>query len=464
MTPTQEKGILAFIVLGVFVLRALFISHQSLWPDEALYLYISRNLAIHPLALKDIQGEWFYQNPPLFMYLLSFITRTDILQPQVLARLLTVVMDTGIVLISFFIAKKLFGTTVGFLSAALLAVNPLHWWTSSRILLDIPLTFFIYLALLALIMNRHIAFYSLSLFAVLTKYPAVPLFFVPLIRKEWVKKYPWLWFLAYGGSLLVVIFLLPHFRDIESDHLRRFINIFNPPNIQQAWIETKYFLGLPIVFFFIVGLISALRKFDLSPLMTWLILFGTARVFLPWQAFRMSRYTLPLYPAVIIFAAYGGVVSFRFLKENLPGRTRMLSLVFSIFLLYVLTTSINKGYTASNRTTKTFVGFEAVQGFFRGESRSAVILTSSPRQVKYMVPELDIYDLPGNASPEEAERLIESNNVKYVLLDRWSPHQPRWALEHFLPHNGYQPAFATEHILILSVKDNNQQMKGIDFE
>jgi 4-amino-4-deoxy-L-arabinose transferase-like glycosyltransferase len=464
MSPNQEKGILASIVLAAFVFRALFIGHESLWPDEALYLYISKNLAINPLALKDIHGTWFYQNPPLFLYLLSFLIRTDFVQPPVLAHVLIMAMDAGIVLISFFIAKRLFGAPVGLISAALLAVNPLHWWTSSRVLLDIPLTFVIYLALLALIMNRQAIFYSLSLVSLATKYPAAPLFFVPLIRKEWVKKYPWLWFLAYGGTLLVIIFVLPHFRDIESDHLRRFINIFNPPNIQQAWIETKYFLGLPIVFFFIVGLISALKKFDLSPLMTWLILFGTARVFLPWQAFRMSRYTLPLYPAVIIFAAYGGVVSFRFLKETLPGRTRILSLVFSIFLLYVLATSINKGYSVSSHMTKTFVGFEALQDFFAGELRSAVILTSSPRQVKYMVPDLNVYDLPGKASPDDAERLIESNNVKYVLLDRWSPHQPRWALEHFLPHNGYQPAFATEHVLILSVKDNNQQMKGIDFE
>ncbi|MBN2033598.1 MAG: glycosyltransferase family 39 protein [Deltaproteobacteria bacterium] len=144
MTPTQEKAILGFIVLAAFVLRALFIGHESLWPDEALYLYISKNLTIDPLALKDVHGEWFYQNPPLFMYLLSFFMRTDILQPHVLAHFLTVAMDTGIVLISFFIGKKLFGTTVGLISAALLTVNPLHWCTSSRILMDIPLTFLVH--------------------------------------------------------------------------------------------------------------------------------------------------------------------------------------------------------------------------------------------------------------------------------------------------------------------------------
>ena len=341
MTPNREKGILASIVLAAFVLRALFIGHESLWPDEALYLYISKNLALDPLALKDVHGEWFYQNPPFFLYILSLLMRIEILQPHVLAHLLTVSMDTGIVLLSFFIAKKVFGTAVGLLSAALLAVNPLHWWTSSRVLLDVPLTFFIYLALLALIMNRYLAFYSLSFLSVLTKYPAAPLFFLPLIEEKWVNKNPKLWFLAYVSGLLAFILIIPLLREVDMEHLRRFVNIFGLPNIEQAWIETKYFLGIPVSFFFIIGFITALRNSNFTPLLSWLILFGTARFFLPWQAFRMSRYTLPLYPAIIIFAAYGGVVAFRFLEKHLPGKREVLAIISTVFFyIHLLCISI----------------------------------------------------------------------------------------------------------------------------
>lgn len=453
MTPNREKGILASIVLAAFVLRALFIGHESLWPDEALYLYISKNLALDPLALKDVHGEWFYQNPPFFLYILSLLMRIEIFQPQFLAHLLTVSMDTGIVLISFFIAKKVFGTTVGLLSAALLAVNPLHWWTSSRVLLDVPLTFFIYLALLALILNRYLPFYSLSFISLLTKYPAAPLFFLPLIQEKWINKNPKLWFLAYVSGLLAFILILPLAREVDTEHLRTFVNIFRLPNMQQVWIETKYFLGVPISFFFIVGFITALRNSNFSPLLSWLILFGTARIFIPWQAFRMSRYTLPLYPAIIIFAAYGGVVAFRFLEKHWPGKRQVLAIISSVLLLYTLTMHFHKGYTASYNTTQMFVGFGAVQNFFRDESRNATVLTSSPRQIKYMVPELEVHDLPGNINPEQAEHLIETNYIDYILLDRWSPHQPNWALKHFSPDNGYQAAFATEHLIILAVKD-----------
>jgi len=464
MTKRQEISILACIVLMAFVLRALFIGHGSLSPDEALYLYISENLATDPLALKDVYGRWFYYNPPLFMYLLSGLTRINILELHVLAHILTVAMDTGIILISFFIGKKLFGTVVGLISALLLAVNPLHWCMSSRVLLDIPLTFFIYLALLALILNKHIAFYSLSLLSVLTKYPAATLFFVPLIREQCIKKHPRLWFAAYFGSLSALILALTQFRDIEMNQLRYFMNFFKLPDIQEIYKESHFFLGVPVCFFFIVGVVTALRKLAFSPLLNWVILFGTARLFLPWHAFRIPRYTLPLYPAIIIFAAYGGVTSFKFLRSKLPDRTKLLAAISCIFLLYVFSVTLHKGYRTTYYTNKNSVGFQALQHFFQNNSKDAAVLTSSPRQIKYMVPELKPHDLARNTSPEQAKSLIEQHDISYIILDRWSPHQPTWALDYFLRNKGYQPAFATEHLIVFTVKDKNRQAGEMDFE
>ncbi|MBW1674800.1 MAG: hypothetical protein JRJ45_14410 [Deltaproteobacteria bacterium] len=116
-----------------------------------------------------------------------------------------------------------------------------------------------------------------------------------------------------------------------------------------------------VCFFFFIGLASALRKRDFSPLLIWVILFGTARFFLPWQAFRMSRYTLPLYPGVIILAAYGGITSFSFLRKRLPERKLFISMTFGSILLYVLCISAFRGYTVTDINSKTFVGFEQIK-------------------------------------------------------------------------------------------------------
>ncbi|MCK4820227.1 hypothetical protein KA005_30970, partial [bacterium] len=48
-------------------------------------------------------------------------------------------------------------------------------------------------------------------------------------------------------------------------------------------------------------------------------------------------------------------------------------------------------------------------------------------------------------------RFISDKDVDYVLVDRWSPHQPRWALSYFLLANGYSPVLQTENLFIFKV-------------
>ena len=164
------------IVLTGLVLRAIFIGRESLWPDEALYMYISQNLLSNPLALHDQTGKLFFENPPLFTYMLSFLFRVlGIVSTQV-ARSFNTIIGSGTIVLVYFIGRYLYGRSVGLLSAALLSINPLHWWISTRILTDVPLTFFIYLSLFMLIRNKKGKFFIFSFVSVATKYPAAPLF------------------------------------------------------------------------------------------------------------------------------------------------------------------------------------------------------------------------------------------------------------------------------------------------
>jgi hypothetical protein len=64
----------------------------------------------------------------------------------------------------------------------------------------------------------------LSLVSLATKYPAAPLFFVPLIRKKWVKKYPRAWITAYAGSLLALVLAIKYFSEIQIGTLTYFAN------------------------------------------------------------------------------------------------------------------------------------------------------------------------------------------------------------------------------------------------
>lgn len=439
------------IVLFSFAVRLIFVAHKSLWPDEALYLYISRNLISNPLAIRNMDGSLFYHNPPLYMYLLSIPLRVHSLDPALLAHFFTILMDTGTVILTFLIARKLYGTKVGLVSAALLSINPLHYCMSARVLLDVPLTFFVYLALFTLINHKKTMFYVFSFLAFATKYPAAPLFLVPLFNENRLKRSPRIWFGMYLLVILAVVLIITHPFQTHYNGLNYFISFLKVPDFLEMYRESMFFLGPIVCFFFLIGLFVVLKNQDFSPLLIWTILFGSARVFLPWMAFRFCRYTLPLYPAIVIFAAYGGMTTFYLLKKKLPARTPLLATISCLLLLYVLVISFHRGYTAACSTNNKVGHFDAAQDFFNHRANSAVVLTASPRQLKYLVPKLTVYDLPADFTPQETFYFVKENGIDFVMLDMWSPHQPRWAFEYFLPKNGYHPVFQTQNLVIFSV-------------
>lgn len=442
---------LCLIVLGGLFIRAIFIGKESLWPDEALYMYISQSLLSNPFAIQHHSGEPFFQNPPLFMYMLSFLFKIlGVVSTQV-ARSFNTILGSSTIVLAYFIGKYLYGRPVGIISAALLSLNPLHWWISTRILPDVPLTFFIYLSLFMLIRNSKGKSFIFSFASLATKYPAAPLLIVPFLNNARLRKTPWVWTALYLLGLGFTIFFIALNVRTGIPWLDFFLTPFRFPDLTEIYRETFYFLSIIVCVFFFIGLASALRKKEFSPLIVWIILFGTVRLFLPWQAFRMSRYTLPLYPGMIILAAYGGIKSYYFLKERLPARAFLISMILGSILLYVLLIFAFRGYTVTDINSKTFVGFGQIKRFFENKPSNIAILTSSPRQVKYMAPHIYVHDLPSSFTPEQAGVLIRKKEIGYILLDRWSPHQPKWAPEYFLSDPGYRPAFQTRNFCIFEV-------------
>ena len=300
------------IILTGFLIRYSFIGHESLWPDEALYLFIAKNLSLNPLKIIDESGKPFFQNPPLFMYLLSFVFRLIGGTSIKIAHLVTVLMDTGTIILIGYIGTCLYDKKVGLLSAALLAVNPLHVWISTRILTDIPLVFFIYLSLYFLIRQKNIFFYLFSFLSVATKYPAATIFILPFVNKKTILKSPRSWLIIYLLVISGIIFFISFRSNFQIHWMSYFSGFISFPDFREIYKESIFFIGPVVFIFFLIGVGTALKHKDFSPIIMWVIVFGTARFFLPWLAFRVSRYSLPLYPAILMFAAYGGLKSFSF--------------------------------------------------------------------------------------------------------------------------------------------------------
>ena len=189
----------------------------------------------------------------------------------------------------------------------------------------------------------------------------------------------------------------------------------------------------------------------------WVILFGTARFFLPWVAFRVTRYSLPLYPAILMFAAYGGIKSFSCLKKVMPTRTVSLTVVFCAILLYVFSVYCMRGYAVTDINSKTFVGYKEAGIFLTKQGDNRSILTSSPRQVKYFAPWITVYDLPQHRNFEETWRFITDNKIDFLSVDRWSPHQPDWCRNYSWLQNDYRPVYKNDNIIIIAVQPQRHE-------
>ncbi|MBW2660952.1 MAG: hypothetical protein JRD93_02935 [Deltaproteobacteria bacterium] len=223
------------------------------------------------------------------------------------------------------------------------------------------------------------------------------------------------------------------------------------PNLKEICKETFFFLDPIVCVFFLIGLGTALKNKDFSPILIWVIIFGTARFFLPWVAFKVSRYSLPLYPAILMFAAYGGFKSFYFLKNKLPERAILLAVVFSSILVYAIAVYSIRGYAVTDINSKTFVGYREAGAFLTKQDGKQSILTSSPRQIKYFAPEFTVYDLPKRITFEESQRLIKEKEIDFFSIDRWSPHQPAWCRDYSRLQNGYRPVYKNDNIIIFKV-------------
>ncbi len=441
--------ILALCLLLGAAIKFNFLFQESLWPDEALYLYIARNLSADLTNLTDISGKIFYHNPPLLMYLLSLLPYNNAADFVTSARTLIVLMGIGIIAITYFIGKKIYHPLVGLIAAGFLAVCPLANWNGIRILTDIPVVFFIYLSICLLAYDKKAAFYFFGLCAVLTKYTAFPVLFLPLL----MRLKPKTWAMGYAGLFFALLgFILSrNFFPSPPGWINSFYYYFQIPDMFHLFKETEFFLGYFLIVFTITGIIFTIREKKFSVLFHWVLLFALFRFFLPWVIFRLSRYTLPLYPGLLIFAAYGCYGSAQLLAAKWLKYSKCVILFFAVAIAGVLFFHATKSIDMMKQTSNMFVGFNEAGAFLKNQPGPHTVATASPRQMKYYNPGFDIYDIEVNVSPDELKTFVKDKGIHYLAIDLWSPHLPSWCRTFDFSQNGYVPIYGYKNVYLFKV-------------
>lgn len=146
--------IFAILILG-FILRLISLD-QSLWLDEATSVLIARDFSISEILTKFSPGDF---HPPLY-YLMLKVWIVFFGSSEVVVRLMSVMFGIATVYSVYLIARALSGKvtplhkqsltsykgvtwdTWALLSAALLAIAPLHIYYSQEARMYVPATFF----------------------------------------------------------------------------------------------------------------------------------------------------------------------------------------------------------------------------------------------------------------------------------------------------------------------------------
>jgi hypothetical protein len=198
-------------------------------------------------------------------------------------------------------------------------------------------------------------------------------------------------------------------------------------------------------------MVFTIKEKKYSTLFHWVLLFVIFRFFLPWVIFRLSRYTLPLYPGLLIFASYGCYRTAQLLTSKWPKYSNLVKIFFVISISSVLFFQATKSINMMKQTSNMFVGFDKAAAFLKSQPAPHAIATASPRQIKYYAPGFDIYDIKKDISPDDFKTFIKDKNIHYLAIDLWSPHLPSWCRTFDFPRNGYVPIYGYKKVYLFKV-------------
>ena len=192
---------LAYILILIFLSLFLFtfkLGEPSLFEtDEYIYTKLAKEIVETGdwLTLHLDGREWFI-HPPLYMWLTA-LAGSLFGFSEFIARIWCALFGVGLVLVTYLLGKKLFNQRAGFLAGLILATSFQYIIQSRLAIFDIPLIFFITLAVFFFFSaytsqqkNLYYLFYLSMGFGVLTKGPiaaVLPIFIILVyivLRKE----------------------------------------------------------------------------------------------------------------------------------------------------------------------------------------------------------------------------------------------------------------------------------------
>ncbi|MDY6765995.1 MAG: glycosyltransferase family 39 protein [Candidatus Nanohaloarchaea archaeon] len=444
--------------VAAFAARWVFAQH-GFWIDEGRALLIAQNF---------LQGDGFRYGPDKIMWKHGFVFYTLIAfsylffgVKAVAGMVTTNVLAALTVVFVFLTGRELFNDWAGAAAGALMLFVPIHVFYSTRVLTDVPGTFFVVLTLYfwARTENRgeRWSFYAtfaaagLTLLTKLTGVVVLPALFIYYLWKEreqlFLQRKYWL-----GAATTVGLYSIWEVRNILTVGFIGIVDTFFGNYLADAvgakanprsttFLEGAMFhlsqlpntLAIPGVLLFLTGIAFAYVYRDDR--------FAIPAMFLP-VAFLvlatkgLNRYFLPFIPMAVIVAGYG-VDRLRELAaayEDRAGRA-----VYALILVLSAAVMFQSAAGMILPAASGFTGIdEAGKWLQQNAPPDAVIIAGSSNQIRFFSQRQTIH-AGSIKNQSELSRVLAEQNVQYVEIDRWESTQPRWLVQTVQQSDVFQP-------------------------
>ena len=439
----RNRFTIALILVLLFALwiRLRFLIIESLWPDEALYLWYGQKLASSPSYLFSV--ELWKHHPPLFALLIALFSIP--FGTMIGAKIVVVLVSLAGVVLIYLVGKELHSESLGLMAAILLSVHHHYWFHGLRILADVPLTtIFLLVGYASLRYMRERSWKWLGLVLVGTaaalSIKRVGVMVLPFLflyfayvhifgtgnEKMKVNKRALRITISILGAALLIYAILYIFdvtvfgEEIRSGKITELFNIFD-----------INFLNLFGAFFIPFMLIGALSGFRVRKHAQYFLLFYAIAVIgfrIFFGGISLPRYILPSVPAFILFGCFGLFDIKRWVKRAIDIEIKHLFLFGIVILLAIPFYLI--GFKLHLAKSYSYTGFGEAGAWLGEHAGDTYIMAGSRRAIRffsgkdYIENGGTIANIPKTKT--EFESIIKDKEHLLLVTDRWEYTQPKW--------------------------------------
>ncbi|MDN3513772.1 MAG: glycosyltransferase family 39 protein [Candidatus Brocadia sp.] len=335
-TPVNNTRTIAICIILFTAFLFLFnTGKRDLWaPDEPRYAQVSKEMRDSGnFIVPQLNSAPYPDKPPLLFWLINLFSIPFGKITALSARLPSAFAGIGCCLALYYLGKSLYrNTRIALLSALILATSSKFLWMAHRVAFDVPLTFFVTMAILCFYKGytgqkgkglRYTLFYLFMALGVLTKGPVG--FILPfgtivtyLILKRDVRvlkeSRPWIGGILFAFLVFTWLYLASIYGGREYTYQILFKQ--NVGRFASSFAHKRpfyyYFINFPVNFLpwsifipsIVIYLFSKKRHGKMQGILLPLVWFAVVFIFFSIVSGKRDIYVLPLYPTAALLTAW----------------------------------------------------------------------------------------------------------------------------------------------------------------